>query len=346
MVQLISSTNKYDSYVIITCYIYKMSLTQDLARHLGGVPVASLLPFYNGGKVFFVDAFAGSDAARGDTTKKALKTVSQAYQLARNGKNDVIVNMSNTDDTDSTNDYTSRLSATLTWAKNRVHLVGAAAPTGISQRARIATASGQTTAIDPLVTVSGIGNIFMNIQFFNGIGAGVAANGVNVTGQRNYFYNCHIAGIGDGQNDVAGAYSLALTGGDENLFERCTIGLETTAKGSNANSELLFASAAERNVFRDCVVMTFAEAGTHQYVLAGASAIEGTTIFENVIFTNKQEGGSTDMTEAFSVNATQNGCFLLTGHTACDAGDWEATPTGHVRQMLTGSDPGVIVDVA
>lgn len=323
-----------------------MSMTQDLLYHLGGVPVASMLPFYNGGKVFFVDSFQGSDSNRGHTPKNALRTVSTAYSLARDGKNDVIIILSNTDSTDSTNDYTSRLTATLTWAKNRTHLVGATAPTGISQRARIATATTQTAAIDPLVTISSIGSIFMNVQLFNGIDAGVAANGAKVSGQRNYFYNVHFAGIGDDDNDVANAYSLSLDGGDENQFDKCTIGLETTAKGTNANSEIVFASASQRNVFNDCKVMTFAEAAGHQYVLAGASALEGTTIFNNTIFTNKQEGGSTDMTEAFSLNATQNGCILLTGSTAADAGDWEASPTGHVRRLLVGSDPGIIADVS
>lgn len=322
-----------------------MSATQDLARHLGGVPVSSLLPFYNGGKVFFVDAKNGSDSASGKTPSKALKTVSKAYQLARNGLNDVVFVLSNTDDTDATDDYTSRLTATFTWSKNRVHLVGASAPTSISQRARVATATGQTAAIDPLITVSGIGNIFMNVQLFNGINAEVAANGAKVSGQRNYFYNVHFAGIGDDDNDVAGAYSLSLDGGDENLFERCTIGLETTAKGTNANSEIVFANAAQRNEFRDCKIMTFAEAAGHQHVLAGASALEGTTVFENCIFTNKVQGGSTGMTESFSVNATQNGNFTLI-NCFTDAADWEATPTDHVRTLGAVTDQGILASVS
>lgn len=324
-----------------------MSLTQDLAKHLGGVPVASMLPFYNGGNVYFVDAFNGSDGNSGKTPAKALRSVEEAYNRCEAGNNDVVFLLSNTDATDSTNDYTSRFDEAFTWAKNRTHLIGAAAPTHVSQRARISVPTTQTAAVDPLITVSSIGSIFMNVQVFNGINAAVAANGVKVTGARNYFYNVHFAGMGDasGDNDLAGGYSLSLDGGDENTFERCTIGLETSPKGANANSEIVFANAAERNYFRDCKIMTFANAATHQYVLAGASAIEGTTVFENCLFTNKIQGGSTAMTEAFSVNATQNGNFTLINSFA-DAGDWEASPTDHVRTLGAVTDQGILGSVS
>lgn len=315
-----------------------MSLTQDMAMHLGGVPVAMMLPFYNGGKAIFLDVKNGSDSNSGKTPTKAVKTLSQAYTLARNGYNDTIFLLSNTGSTDSTNDYTAGLSATLTWSKNRVHLIGAAAPTGISPRARVATATGQTAAIDPLVTISGQGCIFANVQFFNGIDAAVAANGVKITGQRNFFYRVHFAGIGDEDNDVAGAYSLNLSGGSENLFEECTIGIDTIAKGSAANSEILVESAAARNKFVRCDIRTFAEANTHQFLTVSASGIERELSFINCTFTNPVQSSAVAMTEAFDVDSTQNGLIRLDNPSLIGATDWEAN-TESGKTYINGGAP-------
>lgn len=315
-----------------------MSLTQDMAMHLGGVPVATMLPFYNGGKAIFLDVKNGSDSNSGKTPTKAVKSLSQAYTLARNGYNDTIFLLSNTGSTDSANDYTGRLSSTFTWSKNRVHLIGVGAPVGISPRARIATATGQTAAINPLVTISGHGNIFANVQFFNGIDAGVAANGVKITGQRNYFYRVHFAGIGDADNDVAGAYSLNLSGGSENLFEECVIGLDTIAKGTAANSEILVDTAAARNRFLRCNVRTYAEANTHQFVTVSANGIERELSFEGCIFENPVQSSAVAMTEALDVDGTQNGHILLKNCTLLGATDWEAN-TESGKTYIDGGAP-------
>lgn len=323
-----------------------MSTIPDMLFQMGGVPVSSgFLPNLNGGRYIFVDPKYGVNSRNGLQPKKAVRTINQAESIGRDGKNDVVVLMSQGDTAAA--DITSYLTANLTWDKDRLHIIGAAAPVMQSPRARVATAITQTAAIDPLLTISGTGSVFMNFQVYNGIGADVAANGVLVTGSRNYFNGVHFAGMGNALNDKAGGYSLKLSAASENLFENCVIGLTTTAKGTAANSEIVFASACARNTFKGCQIHTFAEAATHQFILAAASAMEKDQIFENCFFINPDGGGATTMTEAISINATQNGRILLLGYTGVEgASDWEASATGKVHQLLMGTDPGIIAVVS
>lgn len=311
-----------------------------------GVPVMPEIYGIITGQIYFVDPLNGGDSANGLTKDTPLRSVETAYNKCRDGYNDGVVILSRGGNTSS--DVTTYFTSTFTWAKSSTHLIGLAAPTGISPRARLAASTTQTAAINPLFTISGSDCVFANFQVFNGIDAAVAANGVRVTGQRNYFYRVDFVGMGDpsGDNDVANGYSLAIVGGGENTFDACKIGTETSPKGSAANSEIRFESATARNRFNDCRIMTFASAATHQYIIVPSGGLEGSTQFHNCTFTNKIEGGSTVMTEAFDVNATQNGAIYLTGSSATDAGDWQGTPNGHVRQNLVGSDPGIIGTVA
>jgi hypothetical protein len=74
----------------------------------GGLPATS-------GKYIFVDYTLGSDGNSGESTDEPVKTVAQAYSLARTNKDDVIVLMGSS---------THTLTAMLNISKNRVHIVG------------------------------------------------------------------------------------------------------------------------------------------------------------------------------------------------------------------------------
>lgn len=289
---------------------------------------------FSTGKQYFVDPAYGNDGNPG-TIDKPFATITQAEGMCVSGKGDTVFLMSHGT---TTANVTSYLTETLVWDKDKTHLVGLAAPSEISPRARIAASTTQTTAIDPLLQVTADGCIFANFQVFNGIDAAVAANGIEVTGARNYFFGVHIAGIGNAKNDLANAYSLKLNGADENLFERCTIGIDTIAKGTQANSELMVASAAERNVFKDCTFKTDAEAAGHQFVLAGASAIERDLVFIRCLFHNPAANTAiTQMDEVFEVSATQNGSIILKDCTMLGADDWDDADTGIV--FIDGAAP-------
>ena len=130
----------------------------------------------------------------------------------------------------------------------------------LSQRARISHASGNTTIVTPQLTVSGNGNIFQNLSFFEGGSENSQASTcVSVTGVRNYFNNVAMMNMGSVNSaDEAGSNVLAISGGEENTFDGCYIGLDTIAR-SGANSNVKYESAADRNIFRDCMFTMFTD---------------------------------------------------------------------------------------
>jgi hypothetical protein len=288
-----------------------------------------------GGTHYWVDGVLGGDGNSCLSPKAALKTLSAAYAKTVTGKNDCIHIIG-----DGASTGTTRLAATLTWAKDAVHLVGHCSGSPISQRARIAPTS---TAVQftPLMTVSGNGCLFQNVAWFSGFTAGVdAANGcLNVTGSRNVFSNCHIAGGGTtAAANHASMYSLQISGGQENFFNHCTIGLDTVVR-SAANAEIVFASAAARNIFEDCTVLSMCDDATHLFVsAASAGAIDRFVIFKNTLFHNAVASTSTTMTVGMDLHVSMGGTIILSGNTfmvgATDVADqftgvWGLTASGN-----------------
>lgn len=300
--------------------------------YVKGIPVPGSV--LNSGKAYFVDPYRGSNGNSGTRIDQAFADLATAEEACVSGNNDVVYLVSSGT---TAAHVTSYLTATLEWDKHNTHLIGLAAPTGISPRARVANKATGYTGFAPVLKVSANGCIIANLQVYCGLADATSLGAIEVTGQRNYFYRVHAAGIGTDTQDASNAYSLKLTGGDENLFEQCTIGLQTTARGSAANSELMIATLSERNKFVDCEFHTFAEANTHQFILAGASALEGTTIFKNCSFLNKVNGGATTMTEAFDIDSTQNGNILLKNCTVVGATDWEANTESGVVYIDGGA---------
>ncbi len=199
-----------------------------------------------------------------------------AYDATTSNSNDVIYLFGG-----SVSQY---LTGTLDWSKNYVHLIGVCAPVGVGNRARIFMTAG--VADTPMIKISGTGCVFKNISIFHGIDDDAALVAVEVSGSRNYFENVRIAGIGDDKQDAAGACSLKLDGAAENKFVNCAIGLDTVARGSAANSEILIDTASARNIFKDCLIYAWIEhASNHPLVkLADATAIDRYLIFDNCLF--------------------------------------------------------------
>lgn len=316
-----------------------------------GIPVLPNidLPFTQG-DIWHVKPGTGSNSNTGKSPDQALATLAQAHSLATANQNDIVLLYAESNTAADTTDYQS---STLTWSKDLVHLIGVGAPTMISQRSRIAFLSTYDTASN-LMTISADGCIFKNISIFAGVAGTNPTGCLNVTGQRNYFDNCHVAGIGHANNDIADAYSLQISGGSENTFRNCTIGLDTIARGTNANSEIRFVSGATRNVFIDCNITTYAEAAGHQFVLVPINGLDRYTIFKNCLFINMTTGDAagTTMTEAFDVTGggSPDGLILLHGCTLFGATDWEAaTVSGKVMIRTDGgtaATAGLSADVA
>ncbi len=294
-----------------------------------GIPVLGGIfgiPF--SGNYYFVDAVTGADGNAG-SADSPMATLTGAYGRCVAGNNDVVIIVG-----DGSTTATQRLSATLVWAKSATHLVGMTAPTAISQRARISTATGATANVNPLVQVTAQGCVFANFSLFQGVGETATAEQLwSEEGQRNYYWNVQFGGMGSvaGASEAA-SYSLRLYGASENTFDGCTIGLDTRDR-DEANASLLIRknatpTASTRNVFRDCLFPMRATAATPLFVdLNESGSIDRFVLFKNCTFINF----GTAVTAVVGFHASQGGYAVMDNCTAVNAADWTASDTATVQ---------------
>ena len=293
---------KYRDYAPALQYGAKIT-PNDIAGMLG-------LPYV--GNIFYVDPTNGSDSANSGTTQDdALATVGEAYDKCTSYNHDVIILVPGG------TAGTSEASA-ITWSKHYVHLIGNTAPAAIGQRSRVVFT---TDATDPCLTISGNGNMFVNVQ----IATYQDSNDVlvSLTGDRNVFKNVHFAGIGTATcGDDATARCISMSGAEENLFEDCTIGLDTVAR-STTNALVELASASNRNVFRGCRFLSFADnAGALFVKAASAGDIDRFVLFEDCIFHNAANSSASTMTVAMDLHAAVGGSVILFNSWLFGATDW------------------------
>ena len=238
--------------------------------------------FLTQGQQFFVKPYTGSDGNNGKSPRKAFKTMGKVLSAMTANQNDVAWLFAESNTPGASTDYQS---ATLDWNKDLCHIIGVNAGGPVAQHSRVAFISTYVTASN-LFTLSANGCLIANIQFFAGVADANPTGCVKVTGERNKFLNCHIAGIGNDLNDIAGAYSLKLDGAAECIFDDCTIGLDTIARGTGANSGLLVDTEATRNEFRNCRFIAQVEHATnHVHVrLADATSIDRYLLFKDCLF--------------------------------------------------------------
>jgi hypothetical protein len=269
----------------------------------------------------YVKPYTGLDANRGDSPIRARKSIQSALTQVQASTNSRIIMMAESDTAASTTDY---YTTSLLYNVDGTHLIGANSSTLYSQRSRIAAKSSLTTGFGAVVTFSANDCYWENIEVFYGIAASTASCGAMLlSGNRNHFVNCHIAGIGHATADVTTAYSLKISG-SENLFERCVIGLDTIQRTA-ANAEIRFAFnsttgyGAARNVFRDCRIVSYGTS-SHNFVEALAGSIDRDNTFENCTFINMPTGiagNGTQMAQAFSMTtgSSPDGIIILKGAT-------------------------------
>ena len=291
----------------------------------GGVPPDSLSA--SQGKVIYVAPYTGAAGNQGKTPAGAISTLTAAQALATADQNDIVYLLAQSNTGSLTTDYQTSLTG-LEWAKDGVHLIGQNAGQRFSHRSRVAWHSKMATAgatplvssLKPLMTFSADGCRIENIEFFAGI-ASAYANGILVSGSRNHFKNCHIAGIGHADLDVTGAFSLSVTG-DENYFEGCVIGIDSIVR-TGANNELLLTNC-KRNIFKDCVFVAWSEtAGRTSVQIVATTGASGWVLFENCKFIDFTTNLGTGNTNVFDM-PTQAGSYshptYLTGCAAFGGG--------------------------
>lgn len=264
--------------------------------------------FTPGNVIYCIPSATGQAQPQDGTIAKPYTSLMDAYGAGRAGKDDVIVLVGNGAASGS-----ARLSSGMTWAKDALHLVGVSSGVTISTRARIAPTAA-TTAFANFFTVSANGCLFKGIEFFQGFDTGTTAEiCVTVTGGRNLFDGCHIAGMGDAASaQDTGSRNLKISGSTgENQFVNCTIGLDTVTR-TVANASIEFASGTPRNQFVNCVFpfMT-SNAGVLGIKTAGAASMDRFQNFVNCLFINAIGSTSTTMTALCTLAASSGGLLLF-----------------------------------
>ncbi len=249
------------------------------------------------GNIYYLDPINGNDTNDGRSRASAFATLAVAYAALTDNNNDVLYYIA-------TLNGQLQLPAAFVWAKNFTHFIGLCTPVP-NARARIyqlATATGVTR----LFTISGSGCMFKNLQIFQGVNDATSKIAVSISGLRNYFENCHFAGIGNVTQDVVGAASLELNGAQECAFKNCFIGLDTVSRSGNGatiNSEILVnASAASsiRNTFTDCHIYAYIGNVARPLVyIGGTTSIDRFLLFKNCTFETDSLNQATTLTSAF-----------------------------------------------
>jgi len=312
-----------------------MTTFGDKVYELGGVPISGPI---TQGNVVHLKPSNGDDANMGtDPKDDAVKTWTRGLALLDADQNSILYVYSEDNSASGTTDYQS---STLTLNKDGVKYIGVNSGGIMGQRSRIAQLS-TALAVGPLVTFSGSNCFMSGIHIYHGVDdstSGTAA--MSVTGDRNHFYRCHFAGIGHATMDTGNNCSLSLTG-DENLFEECTIGLDTVGRGTASNSEIYFPTGgqATRNIFRNCIIPTSADAATHQFLVSTLASIDQYILFENCLFVNATVGGTSTMTEAFDVAANAGGTIILRNCTLVGCTEWDAGDAGVDIVAIDGPTP-------
>jgi hypothetical protein len=261
------------------------------------------------GNVIYCNPSASGASTQDGSAAYPYNSLDAAYQKGRSGWNDVIALVGN-----GAASGTARVNASFTWAKDALHLIGVSSPVYYSQRSRIAPSSG-TTAFTPFFTISANGCIFQNIQWFMGFTTGTTSQiGMVLTGSRNYFGNCSIAGMADAESAAsAGSRTLkiGLAGSGENVFEGCSIGVDTITRTA-ANATVEFTAATARNVFRNCLFPIMTSAATPLGILGtGAACMDRHQVFDNCSFINAIKSTSTVITVLASLTSASPGGLML-----------------------------------
>jgi hypothetical protein len=312
---------------------------------IGGVSVLPNLPpflAFTQGKVWHVKPASGNDAYSGSHPSGAFKTLAKALASATANQNDIVLLYAESNTSANTTDYQA---TQLNWNKDLVHLIGIGSGVSMSSRSRIAPASAYANAA-PIMTVSANGCYFANLSIYMGVASVAPLGALSVTGARNRFDNCHILGMGATTNDVAGAYSLLLSGAEECEFHGCTIGSDRTPLGAAANSQIKFAATAKNILFKDCRIRLCSVHATNTlYVRAAAGSLDGTVVFQNCLCINSQSrtGSNLELTYGMAVTSDAGGDVIISPNSMVQAADVNASNAGNVYAATAAS--GISVPV-
>lgn len=298
-------------------------------------------PVYTG-RWIFVNGTTGADGNPG-TVDQPVATLTAALSLATADKNDVIALTG-----------TVRLTSTLIWNKNQVHLIGLCAPIKRGKRARISVTG--STAFAPLVSVTASGCNFRNFGTFYGFNS---ASNNNIawqdTGGRNSYDLVEFLGFGDGTvttgtSNITGSRAFKFNNSTgETTFRSCVFGVDTVQRNAT-NYTVEIAGGAPRITFYDCdFEALLGSSGTaSSHVLIGSGGIDRYLDFISCNFLNSTKSTGSAMAQGFNVSGSSGGwvnlkdCFISGGITAI-----ETSPSNSIQLTMaapSGSAGGKAVN--
>jgi len=287
----------------------------------GGLPTTS-------GKYIFVDYTLGSDGNNGESMSEPVKTVAQAYSLARTNKDDIIVLMGNAEHV---------LTSMLDVSKSRVHFIGLDGSSGrlYGQNAKISM--GVTTAVTDVFGIKDTGTrtSWNNIKFMssNTLTEHVATFGGG--GEYTKFNMCEFYASGKQASDT---HADMVCNIDSPQFFNCTFGsLALGVTGDKIRPAILLtkATVAAGKVTRDayfdnCRFWKNAGGTTTAMIKGAATDIERFMELHDCQFVANVLGNVPAV--AIDVANLTVGQILLTGDTAA----FECTKLATATNVISG----------
>lgn len=261
--------------------------------------------------LFIVDPQTGhgDDDNHGETFEKPLATLAEAEDRCVDNHNDAVAIVGGP--------TALNLTEALLWDKNYTHLIGLTGDLpGVGQRARITSATD--AAIVAMLTLSGSGCIFKNLNIQNECVADADSGAMSITGMRNYLRNCFISGMISAVPAArATAYSLTITG-PENYLDRCAIGVSTIERTSTNAELILSGSNCKRNHFRKTQFLSQSVTAGKVLVRIAAATQLWQLIFEecwwsNLAMNSGAGAGGTKINHALEDGATMYHQIQLVG---------------------------------
>jgi hypothetical protein len=286
----------------------------------GGVPMTS-------GKYIFVDATYGVDGNDGSSWEDAVKTIAQAYSLARTNKDDVIVLSTN-----ATHNITSMLDV----SKNRVHFIGDVFGRLYGQNAKISMGVTTNTTDVFAVKTTGVRNTFTGIKFINNNTVTENVACVGIGGEYPVFTGCEFYDSTELDSDT---HAEVVLNSDSPLFVDCTFGSMADAVSGNKvrpailmTTETVAAGAVTRDaLFRGCKFWKNAGGTTTSFIKLVDNDLERFMELENCTFiANKL--GSVPAVAINSATLTKSQ-ILLTGSTIA----YNCTKVGTATGIISGT---------
>lgn len=265
------------------------------------------------GNTFFVDYRNGADTNNGKTKAKAFKTLSAAYAACTTNNNDVIYI-----DGDSTVVETEMI----TWAKNRITVIGVGGAGHYGRGAKVSI--GVTTAATDiaLMQVTGVRNTFRGIKFISDNTVAEGLYTIAEGGEYTTYEGCEFYKSTDLDETVAAEF---LHNGDSTQFYNCTFGstaniiADDKIRPNVLFSATLTGKKCRDTYFENCLFWSKA-GGTEHVACYGANAtdIERMALFKDCTFFNNPLSAATPAHAVGFGAAQTEGAVILKNCTSVD----------------------------